>query len=132
MNYKPSSAPDPDSLSMLIWSKLYFKNKTYKDKINSLFYKTFKNDKKIPGLKLHDCFLHLKTDDPKRQKDFRPVASLASIPKRMLKIIYDHIKKLDKNIFYGKNDYSAPKRGAQQAVFATYERMERGLFAKLA
>ena len=84
--------------------------------------------RKIPGLEKHDASLYLKLDDPKRQKDLRPVASLASVPKRMLKIVFDHAKAQKKTIFYGPNDYSGPKRGAIKLAIVTYEHLMQGHF----
>ena len=128
MNYKPSPSPDPDTLSMEIWSNVYNNNHNAKMAIRALFRKVFDQEFKIPGLKRHDVTLHLKVEDPKRQKDLRPVGSLMSVPKRMLKISIDKIKKNDREIFYGKNDYSAPKRGTQKMVIVTYENLHSGYY----
>ena len=46
----------------------------------------------------------------------------------MLKISIDKIKKNDREIFYGKNDYSAPKRGTQKMVIVTYENLYSGYY----
>jgi hypothetical protein len=83
---------------------------------------------KIPGLETHDIKLFLKVSEPTRQKDLRPVASLNSIPKRMLKIIFQQIKNDKPEIFYAKNDYSGPQRGSDLAVFQTYENMEKQFY----
>ena len=93
MNYKPSAVPDPDTLSMLIWNKLYFGNKVYNSLIKKLFYLVFEKFHKIPGLQLHDVQLFLKKDIPTCQKDLRPVASLPSLGKRMLRIVYKQLKR---------------------------------------
>ena len=127
MKYKPSPDPDPDTLSMLIWNKLYFFNDTYKALIRYLFNLVFKKFYKIPGLALHDVKLFLKVDKPTEQKHLRPVASLPSIPKRMMRILYKQLKDEDKSIFYHKTDYSCPGRGTQHALINTYEAMERGI-----
>ena len=133
MKYKPSPSPDPDSLSMQIWSKVYFNNLSFQKVIRGLFYMTFEKTLKIPGLSHRDVTLLPKVDEVKRQKDFRPIASLPSIPKRMLKILYTQIKTKNKNknksVFYAKNDFStlfsAPGRGSVPAVISTYENLQR-------
>ena len=125
MDYKPSPDPDPDSLSMLIWNKLYHNNETYKALIRHLFWQVFTKFHKIPGLDIHDVKLYLKVEKPERQKDLRPVASLPSLPKRMLSIVFKQLKEKDPSIFYAKTDFSGPGRGAQMALINTYERMER-------
>ena len=50
MQYKPSASPDPDSLSMLIWHKVYTHNARYRRAIRHLFYRALQTDLKIPGL----------------------------------------------------------------------------------
>ena len=124
MRHKPSPSPDPDGLSMQIWSKLYFSNYMYRNMIRTLFYKSFL-ECRIPGLRSHDVRLHPKKDDVAREKDIRPVASLASIPKRMLKIVVDKVKEKHKDVFFAENDFSAPGRGATPAIITTYETLER-------
>lgn len=111
---------------MYIWNRLYFENISYNTIIKKLFYAVFEKFHRIPGLKTHDVKLFLKVDNPTRQKDLRPVASLPSIPKRMLKEVYTQAKQVNKDIFYDKNDFSAPGRGAQLVLLNTYEDLERG------
>ena len=125
MKHKISASPDPDGLSMEIWSAVYEKNEKYRLLIRTLFNETFKNSLKIPGLKSHDVRLHPKLDNVTREKDLRPVASLASLPKRMLKITFDQIKKNNKDVFFAENDFSAPGRGTLPAILTTYETLER-------
>lgn len=132
MNYKPSASPDPDTLSMMIWSQVYNTNETAKEAIRNLFKTVFKQDFRIPGLEHHDVSLYLKVDEPTRQKDFRPVAHIHSIPKRMLKHLFDSLKSVDKSIFYAETDYSAPGRGTVKMIMSTYERLEQGfLFSQI-
>ena len=71
MNYKPSASPDPDTLSMKIWSEVYNNNESAKRAIRDLFKTVFKQDFKIPGLEHHDVSLYLKVDEPVRQKEFQ-------------------------------------------------------------
>ena len=125
MTHKASPSPDPDGLSMQIWSAVYQKNTIYRDLIRKHFYKVFSDSEQIPGLTTHDVRLHPKCDPITREKDLRPIASLASVPKRMLKVVFDQIKKHDKNIFFSKNDFSAPGRGTVPAILSTYETLER-------
>ena len=109
---------------------IYFNVPAIKHCIDTLFYNVFKYSLKVPGLSHHDIQLHLKTKEAKRQKDLRPVASLNSIPKRMLKILYSNIKTSAKDIFYCDNDFSAPGRGCDMAVFNVYENLERAYYGK--
>jgi len=46
----------------------------------------------------------------------------------MLKILYTHIKTTAKDIFYSDNDFSAPGRGCDIAVFNVYENLERAYY----
>jgi len=126
MHYKPDPTPDPDGLSALIWNQFYFNVPAAKIAIDKLFHNVFMESFKIPGLEHHDIKLFLKVEKPERQKDLRPVASLNSIPKRMLKLIFQQIKNKNKSIFYAENDYSGPKMGSDLAVIQTYENMQRG------
>jgi len=128
MRYKPDPTPDPDGLSALIWNQFYFNVPAAKIAIDRLFYNVIGKSFKIPGLEHHDIKLHLKVEKPERQKDLRPVASLNSLPKRMLKIIFQQLKEHDNGVFYAENDYSAPKKGADLAVIQTYENMQRGFY----
>ena len=128
MQYKPDPTPDPDGLSALIWNQFYFNVPAAKIAIDRLFYNVIGKSFKIPGLEHHDIKLHLKVEKPERQKDLRPVASLNSIPKRMLKLIFQQLKEHDKGVFYAENDYSGPKMGSDLAVIQTYENMQRGYF----
>ena len=128
MRYKPSSCPDPDSISMLIWQKLYENNETYKKAIRLLFYKALHGELEIPGLALHEVLLYLKSDVVKRQKDLRPVASLTSLPKRMLRIVFTQVKEARPGVFYKPTDFAQPNAGAMALVMTTYERCERGHF----
>ena len=123
MDYKPHSNPDPDGLSMMIWQKFYRHVPAARIAIIRLFYLVFNKSFKIPGLNIHHIKLHLKTSNPSCQKDIRPVASLNSIPKRMLKILYTQLKNSKIETFYSKNDYSGPGKGADLAVLSTYEKI---------
>jgi len=93
MQYKPDPTADPDGLSMLIWNMFYNNVLAARIAINQLFFNVFNKSYKIPGLEEHDIKLFLKIQNPTREKDLRPVASLNSIPKRMLKILYEQVKK---------------------------------------
>lgn len=126
MDFKPAADPDPDSLSMMIWNNLYFNNEKYKILIRKLFYHVFEKSHRIPGLEVHDVKLFLKVEKPTRKKDLRPVASLPSLPKRMLKHVYKQVKDTNLEIFYDANDFSAPGRGSQVALLVSYETSERG------
>ena len=130
MKYKPAPDPDPDSLSMMIWSKMYEKNENFRAIIRKLFKLSLERDQKIPGLSKHDVKLYLKVDNPKRQKDIRPVASLPSVPKRMLRILVNKIKSKNKNLFYENNDFAAPNRGTQALVLATYDDLHTSYYSK--
>jgi hypothetical protein len=127
MNFKAHGNPDPDGLSMLIWSKFYRFVPAARVAINRLFNLVFKKSLKIPGLDTHHIKLHLKVPEPIRQKDLRPVASLNSLPKRMLRILFKQLKDNNLHNFYSINDYSAPGKGADLAVLQTYENCERGV-----
>ena len=104
MSYKAHSNPDPDGLSMMIWNKFYENVPAAKIAINKLFVMVFENSFKIPGLETHHIHLHLKVADPKRQKDLRPIASLNSLPKRMLRILFMQLKEANIANFYSKTD----------------------------
>jgi len=72
--------------------------------------------------------LFLKVPKVERKKDLSPVASIISIPKSMLRILFNQLKSQNKNLFYGFNDYSAPGRGADLAVYNLYEILERNYY----
>ena len=131
MRHKPSSAPDPDSLSMGIWNKFYFNNAEYKVAIRILFKKCINLESKIPGLKNHNVSLYLKKPVALVQKDLRPVASFESLSKRMLRYVTLVVKKAAPTVFFAENEYSQPGMGCMVLVMCIYERAQESFFARI-
>ena len=54
-----------------------------------------------------------------------------SVPKRMLRIVVNQVKKERPQVFYKENDFAQPNAGSQALVMTLYEKCQRGYFSSI-